>query len=141
MQSGISFHDDLFLFFVIIRNVNTFKRIKNIFYFILKDNLHLDKIQLFRLKEKRKNGFNRICDSFISYIEFLLIHTENSFLDKKIASSELKTWYLNHNCKLNNVTRKKANEVLKQYLENEFIENKTKFEIQEFLNRTKDWKI
>ena len=46
-----------------------------------------------------------ICFAFITYLEFLLIHTDNTFLDKKIASSELKTWYLNHTCRLNNVTR------------------------------------
>ena len=138
MNSVISFHDDLFLFFVITRNANTLKRIKNIFYFILKENENQNKLKLFRLKEKRKNGFNMICYAFISYIEFLLIHTSNSFLDKKIAASELKTWYLNHKCKSNNITRNLSNRVLKQYLENKFIENRTKFEIIKFLNSTKN---
>ena len=141
MNAVISFHDDLFLFFVIIRNANSLKRIKNIFYFILKENQNLNKFQLFRLKEKRKNGFNMICFAFISYIEFLLIHTNNSFIDKKIASSELKTWYLNHKCKLNNITRNMGNRVLKLYLDNKFIENKTKDEIIKFLNSTKNFTL
>ena len=141
LNAGISFHDDLFLFFQIIRNAKSFKRIKNIFYFILKENQILDKYKLFRLKEKRKDGYNRICFSFISYIEFLLAHTKNTILDKKIASSELKTWYLNHKCKLNNYTRNESNKVLKLFLTNKYIENETKLEIQEFLNSTKDWKL
>jgi len=139
MKGGISFHDDLFLFFEIIRKAKSFKRIKNIFYFVLKDFKNLDKLKLFREREKRKNTYNRICYAFISYIEFLLFHTENSYFDKKIASSELKTWYLHHNCKLNNVTRKMSNKVLQLYLQNIYIDNNTKFEIKKFLNTTKNW--
>ena len=133
MKNVINFHDDLFLFFVIIRNAKSLKRIKNIFYFILKEN-KLDKFKLFRLAEKRKNGFNMICFAFITYLEFLLIHTDNTLLDKKIASSELKTWYLNHTCRLNNVTRNMGKRLLKSYLQNQYIENITKIEIIRFLN-------
>ena len=142
MKEEISFHDDLFLFFVLIRNANTLKRIKRIFYFILKDNNEFNnKFKLFRLNEKRRNGYNRICFSFITYLEFLLVHTNNSIIDKKIASSELKTWYLNHNCRLNNETRSMGNRLLISYLENKYIDNKTKTEILEFLNYTKNWKL
>ena len=133
MKNVINFHDDLFLFFVIIRNAKSLKRIKNIFYFVLKEN-KLDKFKLFRLAEKRKNGFNMICFAFITYLEFLLIHTDNTLLDKKIASSELKTWYLNHTCRLNNVTRNMGKRLLKSYLQNQYIENITKIEIIRFLN-------
>ena len=118
---------------IIFLKYGSLKRIKNIFYFILKEN-KLDKFKLFRLTEKRKNGFNMICFAFITYLEFLLIHTDNTFLDKKIASSELKTWYLNHTCRFNNVTRNMGKKLLKSYLQNQYIENITKIEIIRFLN-------
>ena len=104
MNQIINFHDDLFIFFLLIRNANRFKRISRIFYFVLKENA-LNKNQLFRLKEKRKDSFNWICNGCINYLEFLLNHTENSFADKAIAEKELKNWYLNFRCKFNNYTK------------------------------------
>ena len=138
LNSKINFHDDLFIFFVIIRNACSLKRIKRIFYFVLiENNNSLDQLRLFRLNEKRKNNFNLVCFAFINYLEFLLNHTQNSFIDKKIASSELKTWYLNFKCKTNNSTRIIGNNLLYLYLNNKFIENKVKLEILDFLKSQK----
>ena len=132
MNQIINFHDDLFIFFLIIRNANRFKRIRRIFYFVLKDN-NLDKYQIFRLKEKRNNSFNWICCGCINYLEFLLNHTENSFLDKAIAEKELKNWYLDFKCKFNNDTKSLGIRLVKLYLDNKYINNQTKFEIRKFL--------
>ena len=140
MKVKINCHDDMFIFFGIIRIAKTLKRIKRIFYFVLKENEDKNELKSFRLKEKRKNIKNLVCIAFINYLEFLLNHTDNSILDKKIASFELRTWYLNHTCKLNNITRNMGNKLLKLYLLNEYIDNNTKSEIMHYLNVSKNLK-
>lgn len=79
------------------------------------------------------NYDNWICNGCINYLEFLLNHTENSFADKAIAEKELKNWYLNFRCKFNNYTKNMGINLVKLYLDNKFINNKTKYEIKQFL--------
>ena len=69
----------------------------------------------------------------MNYIEFILMITDNNIMDKKIASYELKKWFLDNNCRNNSFIRKRATMVCKLFLNNEFIENKTKTEINNYL--------
>ena len=138
LNSKINYHDDLFIYFIIIRNANSFKGIKRIFYFVLMENKdNLDKIRLFRFKQKKKNFYNLKCFACIKYLEFLLIHTENSIKEKKIASSELKAWYFNNGCKSNKSIRNIGKSLLKLYLNNKFIDYKIKDMIRNFLKNYK----
>ena len=77
------------------------------------------------------------CLSYINYIEFILIKTKKDIIDKKLASSELKKWFLTHNCRYNKFIRKAAINVLELFLRNKFIEKEIKNEILTFLNEEK----
>ena len=60
--------------------------------------------------------------------------TNNNTKDKKIASFELKKWYMENECRNNTFIRKRARKVCKLFLKNKFIENEIKEEIKNFLN-------
>ena len=57
--------------------------------------------------------------------------------DKRIASFELKNWYLNHICINNTFIQERAKNVCKLFLENPYIETDVKEQILLFLNSTK----
>ena len=77
------------------------------------------------------------CLSFINYIEFLLYRTRDTVQDKRIASYELKNWFLNNKCKNNAYIKERAKIVCKLFLENFYIEEGIKEQILLFLNTTK----
>ena len=95
--------------------------------------------QVFYLLKKKKKIVkkNYKCLSYINYIEFLLYRTKNTIKDKRIASYELKNWYLNHKCNNNTFIQERAKNVCKLFLNNEYIEKKVKDKILLFLNNTK----
>jgi len=74
------------------------------------------------------------CLAYINYIEFILIKTNNEINDKRIASSELKIWFLDHKCRNNSYIRERAINVLELFLKNDYIEKEVKNEILVFLN-------
>ena len=85
-------------------------------------------------KTKESQAKDLFCLSYINYIEFILMKTTNTIKDKKIASFELKKWYLDNDCRYNTFIRKRAKKVCELFLKNKFIENKIKDEINNFLN-------
>ena len=130
-------HDDFLILFLLTRNAHNLKHIKRIFYAIIRGQ-NKDDIKIkFRLQEKLKNRENLKCLSYINYIEFILIKTKKDIIDKKLASSELKKWFLTHNCRYNKFIRKAAINVLELFLRNKFIEKEIKNEILTFLNEEK----
>jgi hypothetical protein len=138
-------HDDFLILFLLTRKAHNLKNIKRIFYAIIRwPNKSDIKIQ-FRWHEKLKNRENLKCLSYINesiiknnnYIDFILIKTKNDIIEKKLASSELKKWFLKHNCRYNNFIRKTAINVLKLFLRNKFIEKEVKKEILILLNEEK----
>ena len=90
----------------------------------------------FRIREKNKNTENDQCIAYINYIEFVLIKTNNDVNDKRIASLELNDWFFNTQCKYNKLIREKSINVMKLFLENDFIEKEVKNKIHVFLNET-----
>ena len=134
MNSRMNCHEDFILFFLLTRNAYTLKHIKRIFYVHLYWKGNNNTNILFSKKEKNVNNYNLKCSSFINYIEFLLMKTNNTIEDKQIASSELKNWYINNPCKNNSYIEERGKFVCNLFLENEYIEENIKKEIKIFLN-------
>ena len=74
------------------------------------------------------------CFSYLIFLEFLLMKTNNTICDKRFASFQLDIWYLNHKCRNNNFRKEKGKYVCKLFLENEYIDNDVKNKIKNFLN-------
>ena len=128
METKMVAHDDFMFFFILVRNANNMKLIKRIFYAQI-IGLKKDYPLINLLKDKE----NARCKSYLNYIEFVLLKTNNTFRDKKIASFELKYWFLNHKCKNNLFIRNKGISICKLFLKNKYIEKKVKAEIYSFL--------
>ena len=61
--------------------------------------------------------------------------TKNTIDDKRIASFELKNWYLNNPCKNNSYVEERGRKVCKLFLENKYITDDVKKEINSFLEK------
>jgi len=77
------------------------------------------------------------CLAYINYIEFILNKTNNDINDKRIASFELRGYFLNKFCRYNYYIRERAINVLKLFLKNDYIEKEVKNEIISFFNEIK----
>lgn len=135
MNVKMNVHDDLLMLFLLTRKARNLRQIKRIFY-IRVNRPHNTKIQ-FQTIEKYKNRKNLNCLAYINYIEFIFTKTNNNTIDKKIPSFELNTWFLKHYCRYNKYIRKKAINVLRLFLSNNYIEKKLKNEIIAFLKGRK----
>ena len=110
---------------------------KRVFYYHLKRNITEPTIA-FRYKIKEENRTNKLCFSNVVFVEFLLSKTNSTNYDKKIASYELKNTLINNNeCKYNQKHRDEIINLCKLFLENQYIEEKTKNEINSYLNELK----
>ena len=138
MNVKMLFHDDFLMFFLLTRKAKSLRQIKRVFYIMIfwpneKNNTKIE----FRNNEKQKNKENKQCLSYINYIEFILIKTNNDINDKRIASFELNEWFLKHGCRYNKYIRERAINVVELFLKNDYIEKKIKNEILIFLNETR----
>ena len=127
-------HEDFLLFFLLTRKAHSLRQIKRVFYIIIRWPKESNSKIQFRIKEKQKNRENMQCLAYINYIKFILIKTNNEINDKRIASSELKIWFLDHKCRNNSYIRERAINVLELFLKNDYIEKEVKNEILVFLN-------
>ena len=120
-------HDDFLFFFLLSRFAEKTRSIKRIFYGYLRgSNKNYSYI---KIKEGRENSQ---CQSFLNYIEFILLKTNNSIVDKKIASYELNTWFLEHKCRNNSFIQEKAKKICLLFLKNKYIEKHIKKQILDF---------
>jgi glycosyltransferase involved in cell wall biosynthesis len=126
MNTRMVRHEDYLLFFLLSRNAFNLKYINKVFYaqIILKKSK--DKKIIFSMDEKNKNKKDLECMSFINYAEFLLIKTDDTIIDKKIASYELERWVLTRECKNNELIKERSKEVFNLFINNKYIENKIK---------------
>ena len=137
MNTKMICHEDFLLFFLLSRASGSLKYIKRIFYVNIQwvnDKKYKNKIN------KELNDIDKddlICLSYINFIEFLLINTNNNIKDKRIASLEYNNYYLNHECRNNKFILERAINVSKLFLENEYIEISEKNNIMNFLNGAK----
>ena len=75
---------------------------------------------IFRNNEKRKVKNNLSCLAYVKYSEFLLINTNNTIFDKRIASFELDEWFLKSNeCRNNSFVKEDAIKICNLFLQNE----------------------
>ena len=89
-------------------------------------------------KKTLKSKENAICLSFLNYIEYVLLKTNNTFHDKKIASYELMVWFLNNSCRNNSFIIEKAKYLCHLFMKNNYIDREVKTKINSFLkNLTK----
>jgi len=124
-------HEDYLILFLITRTANKFRQIKRIFHV----KITYGKPQLYITKSKEDTKLNLFCQSYVNYIEFILIKTNNTINDKKISSFELERYFLNKKeCQNNTYARKRIIKVCKLFLKNKYIENYTKKKILKFFH-------
>ena len=126
-------HEDYLFLFLLTRNAISLKQIKKIFYVQIVFKKSTNKKINFSLSEKQKNKENLHCMSFINYIEFLLMKTNDTVQDKKIASFELNRWFLKE-CRENQYVRERGVMLCKLFLNNKYIENGVKKKILNFMD-------
>ena len=134
INTKMNCHEDFLLFFLLTRNAYNLKQIKRVFY----NQLHLKINRPYKSLSSNEiiNKKNIECQSYLNYIELLLNKTENNSFDKNFASYELNNWYLKHECKNNEFNRERGKYVCKLFLENQYINNNIKHDINNFLNKT-----
>ena len=138
MNKKIIHHDDLFIFFLLSRKAKNMKQIKNPFYLVLLDPDYNRTLLDLHKKEKEKLHIKYGCLSYLFYVKFLLKKTEDSYLDKKIASFELKNWYLNNKCRNDSYSKEQGIQICKLYLQNKYVEENVKNEIKIFLKENQN---
>ena len=126
-------HDDMILFFLLTRYAKKLKQIKRIFHFVLIRHKPVEPSIIYRLNERIKERKKNNCFAYLYYAEFLLLHTQDTYYDKEIASYELELWFLDHECRNNTFIRNFALNICKLYLNNKYIKNKTKEKIKSFI--------
>ena len=135
LNKKIIHHDDFFVFFMLSRKSLNLKQIKKPFYIVLLKHNHYNQTLLnLHNIEKQKLHREYGCLSYLYYIEFLLLKTENSFIDKQIPSYELENWYLDIYCRNNSNSWQQGIRICKLFLENNYINETIKNKIRIFLN-------
>ena len=135
----MNFHDDFLFFFLLTRNAHNIRQIKRIFYIMLQRPPNNNTKIIFSNNEKQKIKKNLSCLAYIKYSEFLLIYTNNTIFDKKIASFELDEWFLKSNdCRSNLFVREDAIKICNLFLQNEYIESQIKNKIKDFLKEVNE---
>ena len=127
-------HDDMILFFLLTRNARKLKQIQRIFHIVLIRPNPVESSIIYSLKEKTKERKKYNCFAYLSYAEFLFLHTNNTYNDKEIASYELELWFLDNECRNNTLIRKQAINVCLLYLKNQYVNNRTKEKIKTFIH-------
>lgn len=130
-------HDDMILFFLLTRYARNLKQIKRIFHIVLIRNNPVESSIVYRINEKNKERKKNSCFAYLYYAEFLLLYTKNTYSDKEIASYELNTWLLAHECRNNISTKKLALKICLLYLKNQYINDKIKEKIKSFIKEFK----
>lgn len=124
-------HEDYLILFLITRNAKKSRQIKRIFHI----KITYGKPRLYITKAKSYNKMNLFCQSYLNYIEFILLKTNNTIHDKKISSFELDRYFLSRKeCQNNTYVRKRVIRVCKLFLKNKYIEKYIKEKILQIFN-------
>ena len=123
-------HEDFLLLFLLTRKAFNLRQMNRIFHIKIRWGYETQ----YHSKAKESQVNDLFCLSYINYIEFILMKTNNNINDKKIASYELKKWYLENKCRNNSFIKQRAKNVCKLFLQNKYIEDKMKKEIEIFLD-------
>lgn len=133
LNNVMNYHDDMVLFFLLTRSARKLKQIKRIFYFVLIRPNPIDPSIVYRLKQKIEGYKRNRCLSYLYYAEFLLLYTNENYFDKEIASYELESWFLNHECRNNTFSKNLAKKICLLYLNNKYIKKSIKEKIKSFI--------
>lgn len=134
----INFHDDYLLYFLLIRKAHDLKKLNRIFTIKLMGWNNTNKKVKHREREKHKKYKYMRCNSLLTFIEFILNYTNNTFKDKKIAFYSFNKWFLNYFCRNYTVVQNKAINISKLYLKNEYISKFDKNKINSFLEEVRN---
>ena len=130
MNTKMICHEDYLILFLITRLASKYRNIKRIFHV----KITYGKSQSYNTKSKDDDHLNLFCQSYLNYIEFILIKTNNTIHDKKIASFELDRYFLNKDeCKNNTYIKRRAIKICKLFLRNKYIEKYVKTKILHIL--------
>jgi glycosyltransferase involved in cell wall biosynthesis len=136
INRNIDAHDDTILMFILSRNVQTLKHLKEIFLILLKWPEKYSESLKFQRSVKKKERERKNCYSFLTFSEILLKFTENN--EKFIAEKCFLFWFIREErCKNNTDINKEAIRICNLYLSNKYIDLNTKKEISLYLNQTK----
>ena len=131
MDTKMICHEDFLLIFLLTRKAFNLRQMNRIFHIKIRWGYETQ----YHSKVKESQANDLFCSSYINYIEFILMKTNNTIKDKKIASYELKKWYFNNDkCVHNTFIKKRAKRLCFLFLKNEYIEVQVKKEIRNFLN-------
>ena len=108
-------HDDYLLYFLLTRNAKRYRKINRMFYIVVYLRSSTDPKIIYRRKEKNKDVYNLKCNAYLVFIEVVFDKTENNKDDKKIAFSQLATWYLHNECKNNQLLKKEVLKFVKNF--------------------------
>ena len=139
MNKKIIHHDDLFIFFLLSRKAKNIKQIKTPFYLCLYNPDYNKTLIELHKKEKEKLHIEYGCLSYVYYIKFMLEKTDDCFIDKQIASLELKNWYLDNYCRNDSYSKETGIAICKLFLKNKYIHDNIKKEIREFLKEKQNY--
>ena len=126
--------DDYLLLFILTRKAKSYKSIKQIFHLYRKRIQNTLNNKYNKNKQKRAKLYN--CFSYLFYLEFIMLKTENNYKDKLIASNDLSKWYLdNKKCNNNLNIIKQGIYLCNLFLNNNYINKATKNKINLTLSK------
>ena len=125
--------DDILVFFLLVKKARSLKHINRILYVTVQSVKENN--PLLKTFQNEKHKFRRLygCWDNISYVELVLIKSNNNYEDKKIAAFAIKKFILNDDCGRKMLIRNETIKVCKLYLDNQYIDNNTKEQINLFL--------
>ena len=129
MNTKMICHEDYLILFLITRIASKSKQIKRIFHI----KITYGQPKQYTTKAKSLDNINLFCQSYLNYLELILIKTNNNIYDKKISSYEFERYFLNKKeCQNNTYVRKRAIKVCNMFLKNKYIEKYVKEKIEQF---------
>ena len=135
INRNIDAHDDSILMFILSRNAQTLKHLKEIFYIILIWPEKYSESLTFQRSTKKRERERKNCYSYLTFSEILLKFTERS--DKFIAEKNFLYWFIREKkCKNNTEIKNDSIRICNLYLSDKYIPLKTKKEISLYLNQT-----
>ena len=135
INRNIDAHDDSILMFILSRNAQALKHLKEIFYIILIWPEKYSESLAFQRSTKKRERERKNCYSYLTFSEILLKFTERS--DKFIAEKNFLYWFIREKkCKNNTEIKNDSIRICNLYLSDKYIPLKTKKEISLYLNQT-----
>jgi len=134
INRNIDAHDDSILVFILARNAQTLKHLKEIFYIILIWPEKYSESLSFQRGTKKRERERKNCYSYLTFSEILLKFTDRR--DKFIAEKNFLYWFIREKkCKNKTEIKNDAIRICNLYLTDKYIPLKTKKEISLYLNQ------